>query len=67
MTSYRFYLLNRDNHITRAQVAECVGADDIQRTALSFLAEHEAAAAVEVWEREKMVFRSARFIRGSAA
>jgi hypothetical protein len=64
VTNYRFYLLNRQNHITKAHVAECEGVDDIQRTALSLLAEHQVAAAVEVWERDKVVFRTERPTRG---
>jgi hypothetical protein len=60
VTNYRFYLLNRHNHITKAHVAECDGVDDIRRAALSLLAEHEVAAAVEVWERDKVIFRTER-------
>lgn len=60
MANYRFYLLDQHDHITEALVAECNGADDIQRTALSLLAEHEAAASVEAWERGKLVYRSER-------
>jgi hypothetical protein len=58
--SYRFYLINHHDHITKVHIAECEGVDDIQRTALSLLAEHEMAAAVEVWERDKRVTRSER-------
>ena len=67
MTNYRLYLLNRQNHIIEAHVAECEGVDDAQRTARSLLAEHVAAAAVEVWERDKVVFRSERQTRDFVA
>lgn len=60
MTNYRFYLLTRHNHITKVHIAECEGVEDIQRTALSLLAENEVAAAVEVWARDKRVCRSER-------
>jgi hypothetical protein len=60
VTAYRFYLLNHSDHITKVHIAECAGVDDIQRTALSLLAEHEAAAAVEAWERDKLVSRTDR-------
>lgn len=60
VTNYRFYVLNRRNLITKAHAAECESADDIQRTALALLAAHEVAAAVEVWERDKVVFRTER-------
>jgi hypothetical protein len=60
MTNYRFYLLNRHDHITDVHVAECDGIDDLQRTALSFLAEHVAAAAVEAWDRDRLIYRSER-------
>ena len=60
MVNYRFYVLNRHDHITHAHVAGCDGADDIQRTALSLLAEHAAAAAVEAWDRDKLIYRSER-------
>jgi hypothetical protein len=61
MTWYRFYVLNSRDHITHAHAAECDGGgDDVQRTALSLLAEHQAAAAVEVWERDKLVHRAER-------
>jgi len=64
VTSYRFYLLNRHDHITKAHIAECEGVDDVQREALSLLAEHVAAAAVEAWERDKLVSRTERPKRG---
>ena len=60
MINYRFYLLNQHDHITEAHVAECEGAEDIERTALSLLAEHEGAAAVEGWDRDKLVYRCER-------
>jgi hypothetical protein len=60
MVNYRFYLLNQRNHITDVHVAECEGLDDIQRTAFSLLAEHVAAAAIEAWERDKLIYRSER-------
>jgi hypothetical protein len=64
VTDYRFYVLNRHNHITQAHVAECEGVDDIQRTAIALLAEHQGATAVEAWERDKVVFRTERPARG---
>ena len=60
MLSYRFYLLNRRDHITDVHIAECDGADDIRRTALAFLAQHVAAGAVEAWDRDKLVYRAQR-------
>jgi len=60
MVNYRFYVLNQHDHITDVHVAECDGVDDVQRQALSLLAEHVAAAAVEAWERDKLVYRSER-------
>ena len=60
MTNYRIYILDRLEHITEACVAECEGEDDIERTALSLLADHQAATAVEVWERDKVVYRTER-------
>lgn len=60
MINYRFYVLNHHDHITHAHVAECEDVDAIQRMALSLLAEHLAAATIEVWEREKLVYRSER-------
>jgi len=53
-------LFNCDDHITKAHVAECEGAEDIQRTALSLLAANEVAAAVEAWNLDKLVYRSER-------
>ena len=58
MANYRFYILNRLEQITKAQVAECEGEDEIERAADSLLAEHQASAAVEVWERDKVVYRT---------
>ena len=60
MTNYRFYILNRHNHITEAHVAECEGVDDVQRMALLLLTEHQVAAAIEAWERDKLVYRAER-------
>lgn len=60
MVNYRFYLLNQRDHITDVHVGECDGVDDIQRTALSLLAEHPTAAAAEVWERDKLIYRTER-------
>ena len=60
MTNYRFYLLTQHDHIMKVHIAECEGADDIQRMALSLLAAHEAAAAVEVWDRHKRLCRAER-------
>ena len=67
VANYRFYLLNRHDHITKAHTAECENVDDIQRTALSLLAEYDAAAAVEAWERDKLVFRTERPKHGPVA
>jgi hypothetical protein len=58
--NYRFYLLNAHDHITDVHVTECESVDDIQGTALSLLAEHPAAAAIEAWEPNKLVYRSKR-------
>jgi len=60
MTNYRFYLLNRHDHITDVHIAECDGIDDLQRKALSLLAEHVAAATVEAWDRDRLIYRSER-------
>lgn len=60
VANYRFYFLNHHDHITKAHTAECEGVDHIQRTALSLLAEHESAAAIEAWERDKLVYRTER-------
>jgi hypothetical protein len=60
MANYRFYLLNQRGHITDVHVAECESLDDIQRTALSLLAEHVAATAIEAWERDRLIYRSER-------
>lgn len=60
MINYRFYVLNQQDHITHAHVAECNDLDDIQREALSLLAEHPAAAAIEVWDPQKLIYRSER-------
>jgi hypothetical protein len=60
VTSYRFYLLNQFNHITKVHIADCDGADDVERTALAFLLAHEVAAAVEAWDRDKRVYRTMR-------
>jgi len=60
MTQYRIYILNRLAHITEAHVAACECVDEIERTALTLLAEHQAAAAVEVWDRDRLVHRADR-------
>ena len=60
MANYRFYLLNQRDHITKAQVAECEGVDDVQRMALLLLTEHQVAAAIEAWERDRLVYRAER-------
>jgi hypothetical protein len=60
VTSYRFYVLNRQDHITAARIAECADADDIQRTARLFLDEHQLAAGIEAWERGKLICRIKR-------
>jgi hypothetical protein len=60
MLNYRFYSFDAHDRITAAHVVECDGVDDLQRRALSFLADHPAAAAVEVWDRDKLVYRSER-------
>lgn len=57
MTNYRFYLLNRHDNITKVHTAECDGADGIEETALSLLAENKVAAAIEAWDRDKRVYR----------
>jgi len=67
VATYRFYLLNHGDHITKVHIAECADMDDIQRMALSVLAEHEVAAAVEAWERDKLVFRTERPKHGPVA
>lgn len=60
VTSYRFYVLNRDNHITAAPIAECEDIDDVQRTARSILNEYQVAAVIEAWERDKLICRIKR-------
>jgi hypothetical protein len=60
VTNYRFYLLNQDDHIFSVRVAECECADEIQRMAVSLLAAHDIATAVEVWERDKRICRAER-------
>jgi hypothetical protein len=58
--TYRFYLLNRQDHITKAHIAECEDVDDVQRTALALLTEYQVAATIEAWERDKLVCRIKR-------
>jgi hypothetical protein len=60
VTSYRFYVLNRYDEITNVHIAECEDADEVQRTARSFLTEHQVAAVIEAWERDKLVCRIKR-------
>jgi uncharacterized membrane-anchored protein len=60
VTNYRFYLFDREGHISKAHIAECDGVDDVQRTALALLASNEVAAAVEAWERHTLVYRAER-------
>jgi hypothetical protein len=60
VATYRFYLLDRGDNITTVHFVECEGVGDIQHATLSLLAEHEVAAAVEVWERDKIVSRTER-------
>jgi hypothetical protein len=57
VVNYRFYILNKHDRITGAHVAECEGDGEIEHTALTLLAEHQASAAVEVWDRDKLVHR----------
>jgi hypothetical protein len=59
VTNYRFYILNREDHITHVRVAEW-GGGEVERRAFSLLAEHQGAASVEVWERDKLVYRTER-------
>jgi hypothetical protein len=58
--NYRFYLLDRQNHITNVYIAECEGAEGVQRMALSLLADYKAAAAVEAWDGAKRVYLTKR-------
>jgi hypothetical protein len=60
MVNYRFYVLNQYDHITNVHVAECEGVDDVEHRALSLLADHVAADAIEAWERDKLIYRSER-------
>ena len=60
LVNYRFYILNRHDHITRLHVAECDGAESIEHTAHELLDREVAGAAVEVWERDHRVCRVER-------
>lgn len=58
--NYRFYVLDRDEHIIKVRVAGCEGTEDIERTAAALLAEHVDSAAIEVWDRQRPVHRAER-------
>jgi hypothetical protein len=50
----------RRYHITKFHIAECEGAEGVQRMALSLLADYKAAAAVEAWDGAKRVYLTNR-------
>jgi hypothetical protein len=56
VTNYRFYL-NRYDQIINVRIFECDGADAIEDTARTLLAEYKAAAAVEAWDGLVRVYR----------
>jgi hypothetical protein len=60
MVTYRFYILNRHEHITDVHVAECAGVPEVERTASELMAERLACHAVEAWDKDKRVFRAMR-------
>ena len=64
MVTYRFYILNRYEHITDVHLAECEGLPEVERTAAELIAERVACHAVEAWEKDKRVFRATRTALG---
>jgi len=59
---YRFYLLNRYDDIIEVHITECDDAGAIEETAVSLLAEHEVAVAVEAWDGPVRVYRQSDYI-----
>lgn len=62
MSAYRFYLLDRGDHIRRAREGVCDTAEEIRKTAEQFLTLEDSAVivTVEVWDRATMVYRLTR-------
>ena len=62
MSAYRFYLLDRGDHIRRAREGVCDTAEEIRKTAEQFLILEDAAVivTVEVWDRAMMICRVTR-------
>lgn len=60
MVKYRFYILNGHNNITDVHVAECDYLVSIERAANDLLVVHFASAAVQVWDRDRLVLRAER-------
>lgn len=65
MVNCRFYILNRHEQITKLHVAPCKEPDDVERTATALLSEHVASFAVEVWDRDKRIYRTERSSAGA--
>jgi hypothetical protein len=55
MTSYRFFLVGRNEHYTNAHVIDCVNDQDAIQTGRQFL----NGVDVEIWERTRFVARLA--------
>lgn len=60
LVNYRFYILNRDDRITSVQVVACEAPEVVERTAREVLDRELAAAAVEVWDRDRCICRVGR-------
>ena len=57
VTNYRFYLVNRYDQIINVRIFECDGADAIEDSARTLLAEYKVAEAVEAWDGLVRVYR----------
>ena len=60
LVNYRFYVLNRHDNITNVHVLGCAGAQMVERAAQEVLDREAAAAAVEVWDRDRCICRVER-------
>ena len=60
LANYRFYFLNRHDHITNVQVVACENSEAIERTVRELLDQEIAAAAIEVWDRDRRICRVER-------
>jgi hypothetical protein len=62
VSAYRFYLLDRGDHIRRAREGVCDTSEDVKRMAEQFLLLEEPSitVTVEVWDRATMVYRLRR-------